>query len=107
MTIGGVFHYHSTPASINRFNTSRFHSWRAGFREVFKLRTKLEQNLDDQQQKDISEWISVWLTVGSEEPYGEDAIMGANDALGWDPIRPQKVNKFSYLKDMWTMKYGD
>lgn len=108
-TIEAIFHYDQTVASTNNFNTSPFHSWRAGFREVFKLRTKLEGDLDDKQAKDIGNWIEVWLSEGEDAPYGADAIRGANDALKWydsGPRNPEKINDFSYLSSMWEMTYG-
>lgn len=107
-TLGGVFHYEKTPASINKFNTSEFHSWRAGFREVFKLRTKMDTT-KNQEYKDIRKWIAAWLTEGKEAEYGTFAILGASDAIDWfrsNPTNPERINDFSFLKEVWEKKYG-
>jgi len=108
-TIGGVFHYEKTCASINRFNTSEFHSWRAAFREVFKLRSKMDLPMDKQQYKDIRKWIAVWLTEGKEAEYGDFVIQGASDAIDWyksNPRNTERINDFYFLREVWDKKYG-
>ena len=75
---------------------------------MFKLRTKMDTT-KNQEYKDIRKWIAAWLTEGKGAEHGTFAIDGANDAIDWfrsKPRNPERINDFSFLKEVWEKKYG-
>lgn len=108
MSLDSQSYYYGGVASVNRFNTSQFHSWRAAFREVMKLKIKMKE-VPEPENSTIREWIQAWLSKGAEQPYGIDAIRGANDAIEFynlNPVHLSVINDFEFLKDYWKKKYG-
>ena len=63
-------------ASISRFNTDPWVTWRSSFREVLKLKLEVDQGAD----LEIQHRLKVWCTR-AEGDNAEHCLAGANDAL--------------------------
>jgi hypothetical protein len=63
-------------ASISRFNTDPWVTWRSAFREVLKLKLEVDQGAD----VEIQHRLKVWCTL-AEGDNAEYCLAGANDAL--------------------------
>jgi hypothetical protein len=91
-------------ASITRFNTSEFSSWRAAFRECAKLSSRCIAN---QNSAETLARLETWCSRGADRPFGQWCLAGAqagrnfgSDALG-DPERLSPINDFSWLRSQF------
>jgi hypothetical protein len=61
-------------ASLNRFNSSPFYSWRAGFRECVQLASRHSEVIDAKMGIYL---LNVWCNVGAGRTFGKWCIRGA------------------------------
>ena len=61
-------------ASITRFNSSPFSSWRAGFRECIQIASQHSGKI---RKKTEIYLLNVWCNVGSDRPFGKWCVKGA------------------------------
>lgn len=93
-----------TTISENRFNTSPFHAWRAGFREAAKLSSKTITNQID---IETQERLHIWKTVGQESLFGSYVIEGAIEGEKYGLSNPiENINNFHWLKEKYDSIYG-
>ena len=90
-----------TVVSINKFNTSKFDTWRSAFREVVKLKS----NVINDDPINL-ERIKSWTTMGNHN-FGEWSILGANDALLFVESNQDLhlINDWSWLQEYFNSKY--
>ena len=62
-------------SNITAFNTDAFNTWRSAFRECAKLAAG---NIAQSDRHENRRRLSKWQTTGHQEPYGVDAMDGAN-----------------------------
>jgi hypothetical protein len=88
-------------SNITAFNTDSFNTWKSAFRECCKLSSKI---IDRQKSEETLHRLDVWCTVGSDRPYGQEAIAGAiagkayGEANKDDLEALKKINDFDWLK---------
>jgi hypothetical protein len=93
-------------ASISRFNTDPWVTWRSSFREVLKL--KLE--VDNGAGTEIQHRLHVWCTR-AEGDNADHCLMGANDALDYynevngNYEKLQLSFDWAWLKEYYFEKY--
>lgn len=88
-------------ASISRFNTDPWITWRSAFREVLKLK----QEVDNGAGIDIQHRLSVWLTHAEGEN-AEYCLQGANDAINYYNSVNGAANKLQLSFDWkWLEEY--
>jgi len=85
-------------AGENRFNSSPFAAWRAGFRECAKLAGGVVRRTDVAQQ------LNIWQTIGDDKPNGIECILGARlganfGASNWESPVLRKINNPDFLRD--------
>jgi len=101
-TVGKHFIYNEDVTSETRFNTSPFHAWRSGFREVSKLYSSIIQYSD---QTENQYRIEHWSTRGMDALYGWETMNGANDAkdfiMSGGDIK--KINDYEFLKERYEL----
>jgi hypothetical protein len=96
-------------ASITKFNTDPYNAWRSGFRECVKLSSRI---IDRQINHETEERLNTWCTVGSERPYGEYAIAGAQQGKEYglsargDKEKIKLINDNSWLKKKFDEQYS-
>jgi hypothetical protein len=87
-------------ASITKFNTDMFSSWKSGFREAVKLSMQARL-IDDNQSLDR---LVTWLNKTNPVSYARDTVWGARDGLQYyldnknDPQALKMINDFSWLR---------
>ena len=93
-------------ASLNRFNTSEFDAWRAAFRECAKLQMDPDvSGFSIKNQDWISEKISIWTSVGRDQPYGDWVIRGAKDGVNYARKYSNDYNALLMINDSdWLKK---
>ena len=90
-----------TVSNVTYFNTDPFNTWKSAFRECVKLSSKI---IDRQKDNETQERLHVWMTVGSDRPYGQYAVAGAKIGYEYgkenanDPQALSKINDFDWLK---------
>jgi pyruvate-formate lyase-activating enzyme len=85
----------------SRFNTDEFSTWRTAFREVVKLSTNSDININI---KEHNERVQAWLNKGQENKYGKYALLGAEDAIKFVKDNESddtllKINDLDWLKE--------
>jgi hypothetical protein len=96
-------------ASITKFNTDPYNAWRSGFRECVKLSSRI---IDRQINHETEERLNTRCTVGSERPYGEYAIAGAQQGKEYglsargDKEKIKLINDNSWLKKKFDEQYS-
>lgn len=94
-----------TIASVTRFNTDPFNTWKSAFRECVKLSSKVINNQVDQETE---ERLDVWCTLGKEQPYGEWSIKGAQEGRNYGKLNTgnanalKKINDFNWLREIFS-----
>jgi len=94
-------------ASISRFNTDPWITWRSAFREVLKLRQEVEQGAGIE----IQHRLKVWMTYAEGEN-AEYCLLGAQDAdsyyteVNGDADKLQLSFDWAWLEDFYYSKYG-
>lgn len=71
----GLEPIHET-ASVTRFNSTPFDSWKAGFREVVMLTAQIDNEIKMSSER-IKKIVDIWKSKGSNRKFGEWAIKGA------------------------------
>lgn len=88
-------------ASVTRFNSSPFHSWRGAFRECVKLASG---SLKSRQVGEDEERLEIWCNRGSERPFGKEALLGARSGRSFGSIHRMNsealtlINDYSWLR---------
>lgn len=87
----GEFTIKDDVASITKFNTSPFETWKSAFRECVKLSQQL--NIESQER------LNIWTTKAKGH-FAPECIMGARDGqkFGNDKKDLNLINDFSWLK---------
>lgn len=99
-------------ASITYFNTSAYHSYRAGFREGAKLIAEVLNEGDSWYRKDAEKRLKIWATIGEDKPFGKECIEGALDGETFGayffsiPSKLAQINSFEFIKEMFKQRYG-
>lgn len=93
-------------SNITAFNTSPFDAWKSAFRECTKLASSIIPNGDN---IDNNYRLDVWCSRGANKPYGEYAIMGANQGKDFgthyrnnDKVL-KKINDFDWLREQFEL----
>jgi hypothetical protein len=88
-------------ASLNRFNSSPFYSWRAGFRECVQLASKHSEVIKEQTRIYL---LNVWCNKGASRPFGEWCVKGSRSGrrYGMENVGNEKavemMNDFEWLR---------
>lgn len=64
-------------ASITRFNTSSYASWKSGFREAAKLASGNNAYAGTAPDERSLKRLTVWCSVGADAEFGKECILGA------------------------------
>jgi hypothetical protein len=88
-------------ASISRFNTDPWVTWRSSFREVLKLKLEVETNPTVETEYRLETWCKV-----AEGENAEHCILGANDALNYYNLVNGNLKELMYSFDWeWLQNY--
>lgn len=84
-------------ATENRFNSSPFAAWRAGFRECAKITSGIIEAVE------APEILKVWQTVGADKPHGQWCMLGARQGAAFGKTHKKsdeiaKINDIAWLK---------
>lgn len=96
-------------ANYTAFNTDPFNTWKSAFRECTKLSSSV---IHRNKQDEDDERLEIWCTRGSEQPYGEYAISGANmgKQYGIENATNDEaltlINDFEWLKEKFEETYN-
>jgi len=89
-------------SNVTAFNTDPFNTWKSAFRECVKLSSACVHNndiLDDRYRLDV------WCTRGAKRPYGEYALLGAEQGRDFgetyanNPDALKHINDFDWLTE--------
>lgn len=92
-------------SNITVFNTDPFSSWRSAFRECVKLSSRA---IDRQNDKETEDRLDAWCSLGTEKPFGKDAIRGAKEGREYGETHKGniealvKINDFDWLKGIFN-----
>lgn len=95
-------------ASITRFNTSPFVTWRSAFRENVKLFTNLTNGYED----DNKSRMLGWLKKNDDVEYGDYCVNGALDGQQYanenfdNKMALSLINDYNWLKERFSKRYG-
>jgi hypothetical protein len=98
-------------ASITRFNSSPFSSWRAGFRECVQLASQHSKKI---KKKTEIYLLNIWCNVGYNRPFGKWCIRGARAGrrYGMENIGNENavelMNNYEWLRERFSyeLKHG-
>jgi hypothetical protein len=96
-------------SNITAFNTDEFTTWRSAFRECAKLASRV---IDRQHEEETQQRLDIWCTVGTDKPFGEYAISGAQLGRKYGEENKsnseelRKINDFEWLKQHFEKTYG-
>lgn len=96
-------------SNITEFNTDSFNAWKSGFRECAKLASK---TIDRQKDQETQKRLDTWCNVGTNKPFGIDAIKGAKAGREFgennkdNPNELLKINDFDWLKEQYDKLAG-
>jgi hypothetical protein len=91
-------------SNITAFNTDSFNAWKSGFRECAKLASNV---IDRQKDQETKKRLDTWCNVGTNKPFGIDAIKGAKAGKEFgeinkdNPCKLLKINDFDWLKEQY------
>lgn len=88
-------------SNITRFNTDEFNTWRSAFRECAKLASKI---IPDQVDAETEHRLNVWCNVGSNRPFGEFAILGAQAGKNFGLAYRNDVKRMMMINDTDIMR---
>jgi hypothetical protein len=100
-SISSKFRAVKSVSNITAFNTDPFSTWRSAFRECCKLSSKI---IDRQKNEETMHRLDVWCTLGSNRPFGQEAIAGAKAGKEYGSANKdnlealKKINDFDWLK---------
>lgn len=108
-SISNNFILHESVSNITEFNTSKFDTWKAAFRECVKLTVFSILNKD----ADAANRLAIWMTKCDRSvQYADYAIYGAKDGNDYaienikNTKNIDKINDFEWLKDIFLQKYN-
>lgn len=91
-------------SNVTAFNTDSFNAWKSAFRECAKLASK---TIDRQKDQETKKRLDTWCNVGTNKPFGIDAIKGAKAGKEFgeinkdNPCKLLKINDFDWLKEQY------
>jgi len=91
-------------ASVTRFNTDPFNTWKSAFRECVKLSSRV---IDYQVDYETAQRLETWCTVKEDQPFSEWCIKGALDGREYgsanigNQLAIAKINDFNWLEEKW------
>ena len=89
-------------ASITKFNTDSFNTWKSAFRECVKLSSKV---IEGQVDSETAERLDTWCTYHNGSAYGDWAVIGANLGREYgtankdNPTALKLINDFAWLQE--------
>jgi len=93
----------NTIASITKFDTSPFNTWRGAFRECVKLSSKI---IDRQKDDQTSQRLDVWCSERGNSDFGEFAINGALEGKKYGNTYKNNIDKLKLMNDFaWLNQY--
>lgn len=97
-SIGNYFTAVEQVASVTNFNTDAYTTWRSAFREAAKLSSQIIRN---QISEETQTRLNTWKTIGIDKPYGEYALLGAQQGQAWAESTSDLtlINDFTWLKE--------
>ena len=104
-SISKLFKAMPSVSNITMFNTDPFSSWRSAFRECVKLSSR---SIDRQNDKETEDRLDAWCSLGTDKPFGKDAIRGAKEGRKYGETHKGniealvKINDFDWLKGMFS-----
>ena len=104
-SISKLFKAMPSVSNITVFNTDPFSSWRSAFRECVKLSSR---SIDRQNDKETADRLDAWCSLGTEKPFGKDAIRGAKEGRKYGETHKGniealvKINDFDWLKGIFN-----
>lgn len=93
-------------ASITRFNTDPFQTYRSAFRECVKLASK---SISGQKEKETEERLNAWKKVVAAEAFAEFGLRGAEEGAQYgldnrhSKTQLAKINDFDWLKKTFKL----
>lgn len=107
----GNFKAMAQVSNVTGFNTSPYNTWKSAFRECTKLASGVIKNkYDGQVDKNTTDRLDTWCTVGADRLYGKDAIRGANEGRAYgekyanDTKMLDNINDFDWLRKRFDKK---
>lgn len=104
-SIGAIFKPKYEIANVTAFNTDPFNTWRSAFREGTKLSSNI---VDNNKQIDDAYRLEVWCTRGEGRPYGDYAMLGAQQGKDFgnryrdNTQALQKINDWEWLQETFN-----
>jgi hypothetical protein len=90
-------------ASITKFNTDPFNTWKSAFRECVKLSSKI---INRQVNTETEERLATWCTVGADKPYGDYCIKGAIAGTKYGTENKGNSEALTLINNFdWLLKY--
>ncbi len=107
----GNFKAMAQVSNVTGFNTSPYNTWKSAFRECTKLASGvIKSKFDGQVDKNTTDRLDTWCTVGADRLYGKDALRGANEGRAYgekyanDAKMLDNINDFDWLNSVWEGK---
>lgn len=103
-TIGAPFVPKFQVSNVTAFNTDPFNTWKSAFRECTKLASSIIPNGDN---TDNEYRLKVWCERGTKRPFGEYAILGAQQGRDFGiryrdkPATLGRINDFAWLREIF------
>ena len=94
-------------SNITAFNSDPLSTWRSAFRECAKLSSKV---IDRQKDDETQRRLSIWCTVGADQPYGNYAIDGARSGSVYGTTHQHNkeklamINNFEWLEEQFNAR---
>jgi hypothetical protein len=99
-SIGDVV-IHEEVSNITAFNTDPFNTWKGAFRECVKLSSNAIKNQD----KETTNRLKIWCSVGEEREYGKYALQGANSGRKFGHANIDNKENLKLINDFdWLME---
>lgn len=104
-SISSKFKIINKVSNLTEFNTDPFNAWKSAFRECVKLSSKV---IDRQKNQETEDRLKIWCTVGEDKPFGEYAVMGANDGKEYGEKNRENLDALKKINDFtWLREYFD
>lgn len=88
-------------SNITRFNTDEFNTWRSAFRECAKLSSKI---IPEQVDAETEHRLNIWCNVGSNRPFGNLAILGAQAGKHFGLTYRHDLNRMMMINNISAMQ---
>lgn len=86
-------------ASVTRFNTSQYISWKSGFREASKLASKTNAAVGGTPDRRSYNRLKAWCSLGRDVEYGKWCILGARMGALWGLEWESSPEKLALISD--------